>query len=85
MSGTERSVGKSGVRVPALGVGTNRWSAGEPGQARLNETLAGGAVSAGSRTRQGPAARPRDALRRDAHRASRFTRLDQSERHDPGR
>jgi aryl-alcohol dehydrogenase-like predicted oxidoreductase len=26
--------------VPALGVGTNRWNTGEPGQARLNETLA---------------------------------------------
>ena len=40
MSGTERPLGKSGVSVPALGVGTNRWSTGEPGQARLNETLA---------------------------------------------
>jgi hypothetical protein len=40
MSGTERALGKSGVSVPALGVGTNRWNTGEPGQARLNETLA---------------------------------------------
>jgi len=40
MSATERPLGRSGVRVPALGVGTNRWSTGEPGQARLNETLA---------------------------------------------
>ena len=40
MSGTERPLGKSGVSVPALGVGTNRWNTGEPGQARLNETLA---------------------------------------------
>ena len=40
MSRTERPLGKSGVSVPALGVGTNRWNTGEPGQARLNETLA---------------------------------------------
>lgn len=40
MSGTERPLGRSGVSVPALGVGTNRWNTGEPGQARLNETLA---------------------------------------------
>ena len=40
MSETERALGKSGVSVPALGVGTNRWNTGEPGQARLNETLA---------------------------------------------
>src|SRR5450830_1437901 len=40
MSGTERPLGKSDVSVPALGVGTNRWNTGEPGQARLNETLA---------------------------------------------
>jgi aryl-alcohol dehydrogenase-like predicted oxidoreductase len=40
MSGTERPLGRSGMSVPALGVGTNRWSTGEPGQARLNETLA---------------------------------------------
>jgi aryl-alcohol dehydrogenase-like predicted oxidoreductase len=40
MSGPERPLGKSGVSVPALGVGTNRWNTGEPGQARLNETLA---------------------------------------------
>jgi len=40
MSGTERPLGRSGVCVPALGVGTNRWNAGEPGQARLNHTLA---------------------------------------------
>ena len=40
MSETERPLGESGVRVPALGIGTNRWTSGEPGQARLNETLA---------------------------------------------
>ena len=40
MSETERPLGRSGVSVPALGVGTNRWTTGEPGQARLNETLA---------------------------------------------
>ncbi len=40
MSGTERPLGKSGVSVPALGVCTNRWNTGEPGQASLNETLA---------------------------------------------
>ena len=40
MSGVERPLGKSGVNVPALGVGTNRWTTGEPGQGRLNETLA---------------------------------------------
>jgi aryl-alcohol dehydrogenase-like predicted oxidoreductase len=40
MSGTERPLGQSGVSVPALGVGTNRWNTGEPGQASLNETLA---------------------------------------------
>lgn len=38
MSGTERPLGKSDVRVPALGVGTNRWNTGEPGQASLNAT-----------------------------------------------
>jgi aryl-alcohol dehydrogenase-like predicted oxidoreductase len=40
MGGTERTLGRSGVSVPALGVGTNRWNTGEPRQARLNETLA---------------------------------------------
>ena len=40
MSESERPLGRSGVSVPALGVGTNRWNTGEPGQARLNETLA---------------------------------------------
>jgi len=40
MSGTERPLGKSDVSVPALGVGTNRWNTGEPGQASLNATLA---------------------------------------------
>jgi aryl-alcohol dehydrogenase-like predicted oxidoreductase len=40
MDGTERPLGKSGLSVPALGVGTNRWRTGEPGQASLNETLA---------------------------------------------
>ena len=40
MSGTERPLGRSGVSVPALGIGTNRWNTGEPGQTRLNEALA---------------------------------------------
>ncbi|MGO9964903.1 MAG: aldo/keto reductase [Acidimicrobiales bacterium] len=40
MTGTERTLGRSGVSVPALGVGTNRWNTGEPSQARMNETLA---------------------------------------------
>ncbi len=40
MSGTERALGRSGMSVPALGVGTYRWSTGEPGQTRLNQTLA---------------------------------------------
>src|SRR5450756_678186 len=40
MSGAERSLGTSGVSVPALGVGTNRWTTGDPGQATLNETMA---------------------------------------------
>ena len=40
MGDTERPLGESGVSVPALGIGTNRWTTGEPGQARLNETLA---------------------------------------------
>jgi aryl-alcohol dehydrogenase-like predicted oxidoreductase len=46
MMRTERPLGRSGVIVPALGVGTNRWSTGEPAQARLNETLTA-AVDAG--------------------------------------
>jgi aryl-alcohol dehydrogenase-like predicted oxidoreductase len=40
MRGAERSLGTSGVSVPALGVGTNRWTTGDPGQATLNETMA---------------------------------------------
>jgi aryl-alcohol dehydrogenase-like predicted oxidoreductase len=39
-SGTGRPLGGSGISVPALGVGTNRWNASGPGQARLRETLA---------------------------------------------
>ncbi len=39
-SGTERTLGGSGISVPALGVGTNRWDAGGPDQARLRDTLA---------------------------------------------
>jgi len=39
-SGTERPLGRSGVSVPALGVGTNRWNCGPPDQARLGDTLA---------------------------------------------
>ena len=39
-SRTGRPLGGSGISVPALGVGTNRWDASGPGQARLRETLA---------------------------------------------
>jgi aryl-alcohol dehydrogenase-like predicted oxidoreductase len=39
-SGTERRLGGSGFRLPALGVGTNRWNASGSGQARLRDTLA---------------------------------------------
>jgi len=39
-SGTGRPLGGSGIRVPALGVGTNRWNARGPDQARLRDTLA---------------------------------------------
>lgn len=39
-SGTERPLGRSGISVPALGVGTNRWNAGTSDQARLRDTLA---------------------------------------------
>jgi len=39
-SGTERRLGRSGLSVPALGVGTNRWDASGSGQARLNDTFA---------------------------------------------
>ena len=38
--GTERPLGRSGISVPALGVGTNRWDAGGSEQARLRDTLA---------------------------------------------
>jgi aryl-alcohol dehydrogenase-like predicted oxidoreductase len=38
--GTERPLGRSGIRAPALGVGTNRWNASGPEQERLRETLA---------------------------------------------
>jgi aryl-alcohol dehydrogenase-like predicted oxidoreductase len=39
-SGTGRPLGGSGISVPALGVGTNRWNAGRLDQARLRDTLA---------------------------------------------
>jgi aryl-alcohol dehydrogenase-like predicted oxidoreductase len=39
-SGTGRRLGRSGLSVPALGVGTNRWDTSGPGQARLRDTLA---------------------------------------------
>jgi aryl-alcohol dehydrogenase-like predicted oxidoreductase len=39
-SGTGRPLGRSGISVPALGVGTNRWDASGPDQARLRDTLA---------------------------------------------
>ena len=41
-SGTERPLGRSGISVPALGVGTNRWNSSAPDQdlARLGDTLA---------------------------------------------
>jgi aryl-alcohol dehydrogenase-like predicted oxidoreductase len=38
-SGTERPLGRSGISVPALGVGTNRWNASGSGEARLRDTL----------------------------------------------
>jgi aryl-alcohol dehydrogenase-like predicted oxidoreductase len=39
-SATGRPLGGSGISVPALGVGTNRWDASGPDQARLRDTLA---------------------------------------------
>lgn len=38
--GTERPLGRSGISVPALGVGTNRWNADTSDQARFRDTLA---------------------------------------------
>ena len=38
-SGTRRPLGRSGIDVPAVGVGTNRWNAGGSGQARLRGGL----------------------------------------------
>jgi Aldo/keto reductase family len=38
-SGTGRPLGRSGISMPALGVGTNRWNASGPDQARLRHTL----------------------------------------------
>src|SRR5215469_18778413 len=46
-SGSERPLGRSGISVPALGVGTNRWTAGGPDQARFMDTLAA-ALDAGT-------------------------------------
>lgn len=42
-SGTGRPLGGSGISVPAIGVGTNRWNASGPDQARLRDTLAAAA------------------------------------------
>ena len=39
-SGTRRRLGGSGLSVPALGVGTNRWDTSGSGQARLRDTFA---------------------------------------------
>lgn len=39
-TGSERQLGRSGISVPALGVGTNRWDAGGSAGARLRDTLA---------------------------------------------
>ena len=39
-TGTDRPLGRSGISVPALGVGTNRWNSSAPDQARLRDTLA---------------------------------------------
>jgi aryl-alcohol dehydrogenase-like predicted oxidoreductase len=39
-SGTGRPLGGSAISVPPLGVGTDRWNASGPGQARLRDTLA---------------------------------------------
>ena len=39
-SGITRPLGGSGIDVPAVGVGTNRWNVSGPGQARLRDTLA---------------------------------------------
>ena len=46
-SGTGRPLGRSGISVPALGVGTNRWDASGPDQAGLREALAA-ALDAGT-------------------------------------
>jgi aryl-alcohol dehydrogenase-like predicted oxidoreductase len=42
-SGTGRPLGGSGISVPAIGVGANRWNASGPDQARLRDTLAAAA------------------------------------------
>ena len=39
-SGIRRPLGRSGIDVPAVGVGTNRWNVAGPGEARLRDTLA---------------------------------------------
>jgi aryl-alcohol dehydrogenase-like predicted oxidoreductase len=39
-SGAERPLGRSGISVPALGIGTNRWNGDTSDQARLGDTLA---------------------------------------------
>jgi aryl-alcohol dehydrogenase-like predicted oxidoreductase len=36
----ERPLGRSGISVPALGIGTNRWDCGASDQARLQQSLA---------------------------------------------
>ena len=45
-SGAQRRLGGSGISVPALGVGTNRWTATGPDQARYRDALTA-AVDAG--------------------------------------
>jgi len=45
-SGAGRPLGRSEVTVPALGVGTNRWSSGSSGQTRLRNTMTA-AIDAG--------------------------------------
>jgi aryl-alcohol dehydrogenase-like predicted oxidoreductase len=45
--GIARPLGRSGISVPALGVGTNRWDASGLGQARLSDTFAA-ALDAGT-------------------------------------
>jgi aryl-alcohol dehydrogenase-like predicted oxidoreductase len=45
--GATRPLGRSGIDIPAMGVGTNRWSYGRSDQKRLEDTLAA-ALDAGT-------------------------------------